>query len=202
MSDGGSGSTDGRLALGGQTIVGVSPPMKLAVERACALVAAAAMGVLLLGEAGTGKELLARGIHYAAAPYDPFLPFDCAAVPEPLLGAELFGTHPSLMADGPPPRRGLTELAGAGTLLVADVTRLPPLRERPADIRLLADLFCALPAAGACLRPRSRTHSRASVPGLPKSAQRGTIGGLGARTRVDAPGLGCIESAKREVREG
>jgi DNA-binding NtrC family response regulator len=134
MSDVGSGSTDGLLALGSQTIVGVSAPMQLAVERACALVAAAAAGVLLVGEAGTGKELLARGIHYAAAPYDPFLPFDCAAVPEPLLAAELFGTHPSLMADGPPPRRGLTELAGAGTLFVSDVTRLPlPLQRRLAE---------------------------------------------------------------------
>ena len=131
MSDAGSGRTDGLLALGSQSIVGDSPPMHLAVEHACALVAAAAAGVLLVGEAGTGKELLARGIHYAAAPYDPFLPFDCAAVPEPLLAAELFGTHPSLMADGPPPRRGLTELAGAGTLFVSDITRLPlPLQRR------------------------------------------------------------------------
>ncbi len=78
-----------------------------------------------MGEAGTGKELLARGIHYAAAPYDPFLPFDCSAVPAPLLAGELFGTDPSLMAYGPPPRRELTELGGAGTLFVADVTRLP-----------------------------------------------------------------------------
>ena len=134
MSDGGSGSTGGLLALGSQTIVGESAPMQLAVERARALVGGAAAGVLLVGEAGAGKELLARGIHYAAAPYDPFLPFDCAAVPEPLLAAELFGTHPSLMADGPPPRRGLTELAGAGTLFVSDVTRLPlPLQHRLAE---------------------------------------------------------------------
>jgi DNA-binding NtrC family response regulator len=131
MSDGETESTNGLLALGSQTIAGDSPPMRDAVERACAAVASGAAGVILAGEAGTGKELLARGIHYSAAPYDPFLPFDCAAVPEPLLAAELFGTHPSLLADAPPPRRGLIELAGAGTLFVSDVTRLPlPLQQR------------------------------------------------------------------------
>ena len=131
MSDGGSDGATGLLALGSQTIAGDSPAMREAVERAASLAASGAAGVLLVGEAGTGKELVARGIHYAAAPYDPFLPFDCAAVPEPLLAAELFGTHPSLQKDAPPPRRGLIELAGAGTLFVADVTRLPlPLQHR------------------------------------------------------------------------
>lgn len=131
MSDGGSDNATGMLALGSQSIAGESPAMREAVERAAALASSGVAGVLLVGEAGTGKELLARAIHYAVAPYDPFLPFDCAAVPEPLLAAELFGTHPSLEASAPPPRRGLIELAGAGTLFVADPTRLPlPLQRR------------------------------------------------------------------------
>jgi DNA-binding NtrC family response regulator len=125
MNDGGSGGAAGLPALGGQTLVGASARMHEAVRYASALATSGVSGVLLVGEAGTGKELLARGIHYAAAPYDPFLTFDCAAVPEPLRAAELFGTHPSLQADAPPPRRGLIELAGAGTLFVVDVTRLP-----------------------------------------------------------------------------
>jgi DNA-binding NtrC family response regulator len=131
MNDGGTESTMSPLSLGSQNIVGASPLMCEAVERAWALVSTGAPGVLLVGEAGTGKQLLARGMHYAAAPYDPFLPFNAAAIPAPLLGAELFGTHPSMIADAPPPRRGLTELAGVGTLYVADVTRLPlPLQRR------------------------------------------------------------------------
>jgi DNA-binding NtrC family response regulator len=131
MNDGGTESTMSPLSLGSQNIVGASPRMCEAVERAWALVSSGAPGVLLVGEAGTGKQLLARGMHYAAAPYDPFLPFNAAAIPAPLLGAELFGTHPSMIADAPPPRRGLTELAGVGTLYVADLTRLPiPLQRR------------------------------------------------------------------------
>jgi DNA-binding NtrC family response regulator len=131
MNDGGTESTMSPLSLGSQNIVGASPLMCEAVERAWALVSSGAPGVLLVGEAGTGKQLLARGMHYAAAPYDPFLPFNAAAIPGPLLGAELFGTHPSMIADAPPPRRGLTELAGVGTLYVADLTRLPiPLQRR------------------------------------------------------------------------
>ncbi|HEX8362261.1 MAG TPA: sigma 54-interacting transcriptional regulator [Longimicrobium sp.] len=134
MNHGGTESTMGILSLGSQTIVGASPLLREAVERAWELASACAPGVLLVGEAGTGKQLVARGMHYAAAPYDPFLPFNAAAIPGPLLGAELFGTHPSMIADAPPPRRGLTELAGVGTLYVADLTRLPlPLQRRLAD---------------------------------------------------------------------
>jgi DNA-binding NtrC family response regulator len=134
MNDGGSDISIGLLSLGSQTIVGASPRMREAVERAWEMATSGVPGVLLVGEAGTGKQLLARGIHYAAAPYDPFLPFNAAAIPVPLQAAELFGTHPSMVADAPPPRRGLTELAGVGTLYVAELTRLPlPLQRRLAD---------------------------------------------------------------------
>jgi DNA-binding NtrC family response regulator len=131
MIEAGAESTTGLVALGSQTIVGASPRLRDAVERAWRAAAAGAPGVLVAGEPGTGKELLARGIHYASTPYEPFLPFRAGAVPAPLLAAELFGTHPTLRVDAPPPRRGVVELAAGGTLVVGDVTRIPlPLQRR------------------------------------------------------------------------
>jgi DNA-binding NtrC family response regulator len=116
--------TAGIHTLGRQTLVGRSPAFAQAVERARALTAHTA--VFLSGEAGTGKELLARGLHYAGEGADhPFLSVNCAAIPDHLLGPELFGTHPEMVAGGRPARRGLLELAGAGTVFIDEVTRLP-----------------------------------------------------------------------------
>lgn len=131
MTDPATARMNGLQSLGSQTIVGASPGLVDAVERARRIAASSAAGVLVVGGAGTGKELLARGIHYAGSPYEPFLAFNCAAVPEHLLAGELFGNHPTLRADAPPARRGLAEMAGAGTLFVGEVARLPlPLQRR------------------------------------------------------------------------
>ena len=182
MNDGGSGL----LALGGQTIVGDSAAMRDAVERASALAASGASGVLLAGESGTGKELLARGIHYTAAPYDPFLTFDCAAVPEHLGAAELFGTHPSLQADAPPPRRGLIELAGAGTLFVADATRLPlPLQRRLAAA--IRERHAVREGGGQAVRVGCRVIVATSA--RPEGAMDAELHGVLAAARIDLPPL-------------
>jgi DNA-binding NtrC family response regulator len=116
--------TTGIHTLGRQSLVGKHPSFTAAVERARALTARPA--VFLSGEAGTGKELLARGLHYAGQGADhPFLSVNCAAVPDHLLGPELFGTHPEMVAGGRAGRRGLLELAGPGTVFIDEVTRLP-----------------------------------------------------------------------------
>jgi DNA-binding NtrC family response regulator len=116
--------TAGIHTLGRQTLVGRSPAFACTVERARALTTHTA--VFLSGDAGTGKELLARGLHYAGEGADhPFLSVNCAAIPDHLLGPELFGVHPELVAGGRPARRGLLELAGPGTVFIDEVTRLP-----------------------------------------------------------------------------
>jgi DNA-binding NtrC family response regulator len=115
----------GLATLGSQTLVGCSAALARSVQRARELTGTAA--VLLSGEAGTGKELLARGVHYAGeGAQHPFLSVNCAAIPDHLLGPELFGTHPELVAGGRPPRRGLLELAGPGTVFIDEITVLPP----------------------------------------------------------------------------
>src|ERR1700741_935777 len=77
---------------GFQNIVGRSAPILEALELARRVAKTARPTVLPLGEAGVGKELFARGIHYAGANSEqPFGAVNCAAIPETLLESELFG---------------------------------------------------------------------------------------------------------------
>ncbi len=86
--------------------------------------------VLLTGEAGTGKELLARCIHNAGAnSAAPFVTINCATIPTPMLEAELFGVAPSHGFGGGRQRHGrklgALELAGRGTAFIDEVNELP-----------------------------------------------------------------------------
>src|SRR5262249_3010969 len=86
--------------------------------------------LLLTGETGTGKELVARCIHNAGLhASSPFVVLDCSTVPAAILEVELFGTVPAR----PEGQRklGLLELTGRGTVLLAEVGHLPvPLQDR------------------------------------------------------------------------
>src|SRR5213082_3517715 len=108
-------------------IVGESPALRAALERAARVVPHAKATVLITGETGTGKELLARALHYggprAAA---PFVELNCAALPPPLLESELFGHERGAFTDARTAKPGLFEVAEGGTLFLDEIDRLAP----------------------------------------------------------------------------
>jgi len=108
--------------FGLSSIVGASEALRAAVGLARKVAASRATTVLLAGETGTGKELFARGIHYeSAAAAEPFVAVNCAALPDSLLESELFGHEKGAFTDARTQKRGLMELAGAGTLFLDEV---------------------------------------------------------------------------------
>ncbi len=139
-------------------LVGRSAAMRRVFERIRRLAATDA-AVLIVGETGTGKELVARAIHAAGARRDaPFLALNCAALPRELIEAELFGyrrgAFSGAVIDGP----GLFRAACGGTLLLDEITEMGPelqakllrvlqertvrpigtVAEQPVDVRIIA----------------------------------------------------------------
>ncbi len=83
--------------------------------------------VLLLGESGTGKNLVARAIHYSSPHTDGrFVEINCSALPAQLLEAELFGYQKGAFTDARESKRGLIEVADSGTLFLDEIGDLPP----------------------------------------------------------------------------
>ena len=82
--------------------------------------------VLIHGETGVGKELLARSIHFSGARRDrPFLAVNCAAIPAELFESELFGSRKGAFTGATEHRRGLFQMAGGGTLLLDEIGEMP-----------------------------------------------------------------------------
>jgi transcriptional regulator with GAF, ATPase, and Fis domain len=107
---------DGPL-VGGASLAGV--------RRVIALVGPTELPVLVLGETGTGKELVARALHEAGARSGPFVPVNCAALPEGVAESELFGHARGAYSGAQRARKGLFAAAAGGTLFLDEVGELP-----------------------------------------------------------------------------
>ena len=108
-------------------IVGDSPALRTTLERAARVLPHADATILITGETGTGKELLARAVHYGGPrATGPFVELNCAAIPAQLLESELFGHERGAFTDAKTAKPGLFEAADGGTLLLDEINRLAP----------------------------------------------------------------------------
>jgi psp operon transcriptional activator len=104
-----------------ESIIGNSAALALALERVSQL-AAINRPVLIIGERGTGKELVADRLHYLSSRWDePLLKVNCAAIAEPLLESELFGHEPGAFTGATKTHRGRFERADGGTLFLDEL---------------------------------------------------------------------------------
>ena len=105
-------------------LVGESPAIE-ALRSIVRRVADTDLAVLILGENGTGKEVIAQSIHYLSRRRDqPFIAVNCAAIPETLAESELFGHEKGAFTDAHEARAGKFELAAGGTLFLDEIGEL------------------------------------------------------------------------------
>ncbi len=89
--------------------------------------ASEASTILIQGESGTGKDLIAKGIHYTSSRQEkPFVAVNCSAIPETLMEAELFGHERGAFTDAKAMKKGLFEVADGGTLFLDEIGELSP----------------------------------------------------------------------------
>jgi len=114
-----------RQRFGFHNLLGTGPRMREVFER-IERIASSNCTVLITGETGSGKELVAQALHHADATRSgPLVAVNCAALPEPLLESELFGHEKGAFTGADRRRQGRFELAEGGTLLLDEIGDLP-----------------------------------------------------------------------------
>jgi DNA-binding NtrC family response regulator len=106
-------------------IRGNAPEIRLVRRQVRRIATYPDVSVLILGETGTGKELVARAIHDLSAPHEPCVALNCAAISESLFESELFGHERGSYTGAHSARVGLLEQAGAGTVFLDEVGEMP-----------------------------------------------------------------------------
>ncbi|TMB33595.1 MAG: sigma-54-dependent Fis family transcriptional regulator [Deltaproteobacteria bacterium] len=115
-----------RLAGVSSPIVGQSPALRATLD-IIRQAAPSSATVLLLGESGTGKELFARALHeHSSRAQQPFVPINCAAIPETILESELFGYERGAFTGAVARKEGRIERAQGGTLFLDEIGELSP----------------------------------------------------------------------------
>jgi DNA-binding NtrC family response regulator len=102
-------------------------PLMLEILKTVKKVAVSDFPIVVYGESGVGKELVARAIHDASPRADgPFIPLNCGAIPETMLESELFGHEKGAFTGAHEKKLGLLEIANNGTLFLDEIGELPP----------------------------------------------------------------------------
>ena len=122
-----------KAAEGTPTLIGETPSM-LSVRRLIETIAPTDASVMILGETGTGKELIARNLHdKSRRAAHSFIPVNCGALPENLVESELFGHRKGSFTGADTNRKGLFEVANGGTLFLDEVGEL----DKSVQVKLL-----------------------------------------------------------------
>jgi len=209
-------------------LIGTSAEIQGVIRR-IRQVAPSSFTVLIQGETGTGKELVARAIHHESARGDrPFIAIDCGAIPETLIESELFGYEKGAFTGADRRKEGYFNLADGGTLFLDEVTNLPAatqakllrvIQERMVwrvgartptriDVRIVAACNVAIEAAAKSGAFREDLYYRLNefpivVP--PLRARRDDIQGLAAHFLQEAglelqrPARGFADDASRAL---
>ena len=107
-------------------VIAESAAMRDVINFVKRVAASEATTVLLEGENGTGKDLIAKTLHYhSLRQAEPFIAINCAAIPETLLESELFGYEKGAFTDARSQKRGIFELADKGTLFLDEIGEIP-----------------------------------------------------------------------------
>jgi two-component system response regulator AtoC len=107
-------------------VIAESAAMREVIHFVRRVAASEATTILLEGENGTGKDLIAKTLHYQSLRQaEPFIAINCAAIPETLLESELFGYEKGAFTDARSQKRGIFELADKGTLFLDEIGEIP-----------------------------------------------------------------------------
>ena len=116
-----------RRRAGYHDVVGVSRKMTELMNFVGKVATSEATTILIQGESGTGKDLIAKAIHYRSTRQDkPFVAINASAIPETLMEAELFGHERGAFTDAKAMKKGLFEVADGGTLFLDEIGELSP----------------------------------------------------------------------------
>jgi len=128
-----------RRRAGYHEVVAVSPKSTELMSFVQKVAASEATTILIQGESGTGKDLVAKTVHYESSRQNgPFVAINCSAIPETLMEAELFGHEKGAFTDAKQMKKGLFETANGGTLFLDEIGELSPLLQAKL-LRVLED---------------------------------------------------------------
>jgi two-component system, NtrC family, response regulator AtoC len=114
------------IDLGNFKMIAVSPAMKQLLSFARRVAQSEVSTILLEGESGTGKDIVAQFLHYYGRRHEgPFVALNCAAIPETLLESELFGYEKGAFTDARTPKAGILEVASRGSIFLDEIAEMP-----------------------------------------------------------------------------